>query len=83
MVACFPEDNIARNPETCYNEAANFLVDLDWKSYIDLAEEIPIFDPRFPDKSLSSLVKLVKDANESSVPPQNVLFGLPFYYVGK
>ena len=78
MVACFPEDNITRNPETCYNEAANFLVDLDWKSYIHFAEEFSIFD-----KSLSSLVKLVKDANESSVPPQNVLFGLPFYYVGK
>ena len=76
-MACIAEDNITRNPDICYNEAVNFLVDLDWRSYEEeLARKVPF-------KPIKELVALVDDLNESSVPLQNVLFGLPFYYVGK
>ena len=69
-------------PDLCYNEATNFLVDLNYEPYLELIDELANNTDMLPPQ-ITELVEFVDDMAESNVPLQDVLFGLPFYYMGK
>ena len=73
VIACNKSD--FDRPDVCYDEVFNFLLELNEESILDHLNLTNVTD------SLIDITEMLRD--NGTIPSQQILFDLPFYYIGK